>query len=238
VAEAGGSETCREGELAAEAEREQISSTEIRARSLLFSPLLARGMGRLIYGEDKPIMGWRSRIFWQKEPCHSLSIKGRFRGPVLLESCVLSVPSGESEAGKVSFSNADPEGRLYSLIRRETTSCIETSLVNLGEGVAGEGGLESDAAYLCLREFPATGVLELLGRNVGKVLRNGEPLVDATDKLQFVKARIEREAIRFDARGTGAVLVRAHKSVSMVSSAPGFEHRREGEFIRLSHRTH
>lgn len=226
-----------EASLSAEEGFVRVSSGDAGFESLLFSPLLARGMGALLSGQEKPIMGWRSRVFWQKEPCQSLSMKGEFRGPLLLESCILNVPSGCPRDQLVSFSSANPEGRVYSLIKRQTSLYSETSLVNLGKGQVGERCLESDATYLCVREFPAGGALEIFGRNVGRVLRNGEPLLEAPEKFAFMKVRIEKETVRFEARGAGTILVRAQQPVNVVSSVPIVDYAREGDFIRISAET-
>jgi hypothetical protein len=226
-----------EASLSTEEGLVRVSSGGAGFESLLLSPLLARGLGALLSGQEKPIVGWRSRVFWQKEPCQCLSIKGEFRGPLLLESCILNIPSGDSQRQVVSFSNSNPEGRVYSLVKRKTPLYSETSLINLSNGQAGERCLESDAAYLCVREFPASGALEIFGRNVGRVLRNGEPLVEAPEKFAFMKVRIEEEKVRFEARGAGTVLVRAPRSANVVSSIPIVDYTREGDFIRISAET-
>ena len=195
-------------------------------------PLIA-----LLSGLEEPIVGWRSRVFWQKEPCQCLSVRGEFRGSLLIESCILSVPSGHSQEHVVSFSNANPEGRVYSLVERNTPLYSETSLINLSGGQVGERRLESDADYLCVREFPASGALELFGRNVGRVLRNGQPILEAPKKFAFIKVRVEEEKVRFEGRGAGTVLVRARQTANVVSSVPIVTCSREGEFIRISSET-
>ena len=223
--------------LSSETHSVRISPGGAGSETLLFSSLLARGKGALISGQENPIMGWRSRVFWQKEPCRCLSMRGEFRGPLLIESCILSVPSEHRQEQIVSFSDASPEGRLYSLVKRQTPLYSETSLINLSKGQVGEECLQSDAAYLCLREFPATGALELFGRNVGSVLRHGEPILQAPRKFAFIKVRIENETVRFEARGAGSVLVRARQSANVVSSMPLVDYAREGDFIRISAET-
>jgi len=222
-----------ETSLCAEEGLVRITPVDAGLESLLFSPLVAKGMSTLLSGQEKPIMGWRSRIFWKKEPCRCLSIKGEFKGSVLVESCILSASSGHSREQTVIFTDANPVGRVYSLIKRKTALFSEISLINLSKGQAGERCLESDATFLCLREFPESGALELFGRNVGRVLRNGEPILEAPRKFDFIKVRIEKETIRFEARGAGAVLVRAQHSVNVVSSMPIADYKREGDFIRI-----
>ncbi len=162
--------------------------------TLLHLSLLSKGAGELLSGKEEPIIGWRSRIFWEKEPCPCLSLSGEFTGAMILESCLQNVSANDSSGASVSFSEARPEGRAYSLIERETELFSERSLINLGKDMAGEGALESDATFVCVREFPGTGAMEIMGRNVGRVLSRGELVLEA-----FTLAVGKRHVVRIGA---------------------------------------
>ena len=203
--------------------------------AVLFSPAIALKRARLVSGQEKPVpLGWRSRRFWQKTPCDCLSVRGEFEGTTILDTCVLDMSTEKGEVPVVSFSDVKPEGRRHSIFRRETPSFNETSLINLGEGWTGEECLESDASYVCLREYPATKGIEIFGRNVGNLLRGGETLLESAQRFAFMRVKIEKGTVKFEARGSGTILVRADSAGSFVSSAPGVDYERKGRFVRVS----
>ncbi len=208
-----------------------VRTGEDGEEALLFSPAVSAGTAALIEGETKPILGWNSPRFWERTPCQCLSVRGRFRGVALLEACVLTGATPGNRP-RVTFTAAGQEGRLFSVLRTETESFAETSLVNLGAGPAGDDVLQSDASYVCMREFPAGG-LEVFGRNVGRLVRRGEVLMEATARMPFVRIRMEKDALRYEARGDGTVSVRSGDARSVVSSLPGIKWERDGEFLRI-----
>jgi len=208
-----------------------VRTGENGTETLLFSPALSSGTAALVEGETQPIRGWNSPRFWEKAPSQCLSVRGRFRGVFLLETCLV-IDSRCGKRPRVSFSGRSDEGRLYSLLKTKTESFEETSLVNLGGGLAGDESLESDASYVCLREFSGGG-LEIFGRNVGRLVRGGEVLLEATAPLAFVRMRIEKGALRYEARGEGTVSVRSGEVENVVSSMPDIKWERKGEFLRI-----
>ena len=208
-----------------------VSTGEDGAETLLFSPAVGAGTAALVEGETEPIRGWNSPRFWEKTPAPCLSVRGRFKGTLLLETCVVA----GAERGKqplVSFPSGGREGRLFSVVKTKTESFEETSLVNLGTGPAGDESLQSDASYACLREFPDGG-LEVFGRNVGRLVRRGEVLLEATARMPFVRVRLEKNALRYEARGEGTVSVRSRDALNVVSSMPGIKWEKSGEFLRI-----
>ncbi|MBN1503698.1 MAG: heparinase II/III family protein, partial [Candidatus Eisenbacteria bacterium] len=209
----------------------EVRAGEDDAGSLLFTSAASAGGASLVEGQTEPIRGWNSPRFWEKAPSPCLSVKGRFKGTVLLETCVVA-GTGRDKRPQVSFPAAGREARLFSVVKTRTEALEETSLVNLGTGEAGDESLQSDASYACVREFPDGG-LELFGRNVGRLVRRGEVLLEATARMPFVRARLERNALRYEARGEGTVSVRSGDTDSVVSSMPGITWEKNGEFVRI-----
>jgi hypothetical protein len=199
--------------------------------ALLFSPAVSAGTAVLAEGETRPILGWNSPRFWERTPCQCLSVRGRFRGVTILEACVVTGAT-QGNRPRVTFPALGQQGRLFSVLRTETESFVETSLVNLGSGPAGDEVLQSDASYVCMREYPAGG-LEVFGRNVGRLVRRGEVLMEATARMPFVRIRMEKDALRYEARGEGTVSVRSGDARSVVSSLPGIKWEKDGEFLRI-----
>jgi hypothetical protein len=203
--------------------------------AMLFSPAIKRGKASLVAGREEPApLGWRSERFWQKAPCDCLSIKGEFEGSTILDSCVENIGAKDSVAPVVWFSDEKPEGRRHSVFIRETPSFKETSLINLDGGLAGEECLQSDASYVCLREYPATNGIEIFGRNVGNVVRGGETLLESAERFVFMRVLIEEGTVKFEARGSGTILVRTDSAGSVVSPTPGVDYERKGRFVRVS----
>ena len=201
------------------------------AETLLFCPAIGSTAAELVSGETRPILGWNSPRFWEKTPSQCLSVRGKFRGTLLLETCIVTgvVPGARP---RISFPGRGTEKRLFSVVRTETESYEEISLVNLGPGPAGHESLVADASYVCLKEFAAGG-LEVFGRNVKSLVRRGEVLLEAATRMPFVRARLEKNALRYEARGEGAVTVRSGGAESVVSSMPGIKWEKNGEFVRI-----
>jgi hypothetical protein len=208
-----------------------VSTGEGGAETLIFSPAVGGGTAALAAGETRPIRGWNSPRFWEKNPSQCLSVRGRFRGVLLLETCVLAgvKPGGRP---RVSFPRRRDEKRLCSVVKIDTESCEETSLVNLDSGAAVHESLEADASYVCFREFAAGG-LEVFGRNLKRLVRRGEVLLEATSRMPFVRARLDKNALRYEARGEGTVTVRSGDAENVVSSMPGIKWEKTGEFVRI-----
>lgn len=198
----------------------------------LFSPFLTNGTASVVEGQREPILGWRSPRFWEKSACKCVTARGRFKGNVLLESCLAVEPAG-SPANQVSFSSTSGEDRLYCIVRREGPKFNETSLVNMGSRLSGEDELQSDASYICVREIGSDGDLEVFGRNVGKVVRRGEVLLECTERLAFVRVRMEKDTLRFESRGGGVVSVRTRDARTVVSSLSEVRYERKGEFLDI-----
>ncbi|UCF79356.1 MAG: alginate lyase family protein [Candidatus Eiseniibacteriota bacterium] len=204
------------------------------ATALLFSPSIAGGRATLVSGREEPVpLGWRSPRFWEKTPCDCLSIRGHFSGLLVLDSCVVSTLADGAGEPAVSFSDLGGEARRHSMVRRRTSLFEETSLINLGDGWVRGEHLESDASYVCLREYTAGG-REIFGRNVGNVLRDGESLLESSARFPFIRVMVEGEAVKFEAKGSGSVLVRADSAGSIVSSTPGVDYEKKGRFVRVS----
>ncbi|MFH0777210.1 MAG: alginate lyase family protein [Candidatus Eisenbacteria bacterium] len=217
----------------------RVATEDPACESLFFSPSIRREKSELLCGQERPILGWRSERFWRKTPCDCLSLRGRFRGSVILESCLLSRRIAEKksegrERSPVSFSSVPPGERLYSMVTRRTAHFDETSLVNFSKGQAGEGRLEADASYVCMREFSDSGDVEFFGRNVGRVVRNGELLFESEVRPKYVRCRIEKDSVRFDARGGAVTLIRASEQAGLVTSLPSVRCEREGEFMKVT----
>jgi hypothetical protein len=58
-------------------------------------------------------------------------------------------------------------------------------------------------------------------------------LLEATAPLAFVRMRIEKGALRYEARGEGTVSVRSGEVENVVSSMPDIKWERKGEFLRI-----
>lgn len=208
-----------------------VSEEDAGVETLLFSPALGSGGAALVEGRTEPILGWNSPVFWEKTPSRCLTISGRFKGAVLLEACVVLVPHGERRP-EISFAARGREGRLYSVMKRKAERFEETLLVNLTDDEAGDESLRSDASYACLREFSAGG-FEILGRNVGKMTRGGQVVFESTSRLAFMRMRIDKQEIRYEARGEGVVSVRSEGVQNVISSMPGIKWERSGEFVKI-----
>jgi hypothetical protein len=213
----------------------RVSSRDGELAAVLFSPSVAGGRGVLVSGREVPEpLGWRSGRFWEKTPCDTLSVKGTFEGTIMLDGCIANVTSQESRIPVVSFSETDPQGRRHSVVRRETPSFRETSLINLSDGWAGEKCLESDAAYVCMREYPDTGGIEIFGRNVGNVSREGETLLQSSEKFAFLRVKVENGTVKLEAKGSGTIMFRSDTAGRVVSSAERLDYEKKGRFIRIS----
>jgi hypothetical protein len=57
--------------------------------------------------------------------------------------------------------------------------------------------------------------------------------MEATARMPFVRIRMEKDALRYEARGEGTVSVRSGDARSVVSSLPGIKWEKDGEFLRI-----